>query len=161
VYGHLFVSRATLQKRSILRACDVHHNYLSYHILTVFDSQTCKREDTLLRPSGTCNASITLLFVSSFHMFMMPPQQTCIYVNDEQRHNRSRSSSTYMTDLIVDLDEASQSTTNDVELHSSSISQHRQRCTDIALPMVSSINLLYTQFRMQLHFRSQFGYNLN
>ena len=90
VYGHLFVLRATLHKRFILRGCNIHHNYLSYHILTVFDSQTCKREDTLLRPSGTCNASITLLFVSPFHMFMMPPQQTCISVNDEQRHNGSR-----------------------------------------------------------------------
>jgi hypothetical protein len=149
VYGHLFVSRATLQKRSILRACDVHHNYLSYHISTVFDSQTCEREDTLLRPSGTCNASITLLFVSPFHMFMMPPQQTCIYINDEQRHNRSRSSSIYMTDLIVDLDEASQSTTNDVELHSSSISQHRQ----------SAQISLYQWFPQSIYFTHNFECN--
>ena len=151
MYGHLFVSRATLQKRSILRACDVHHNYLSYHILTVFDSQTCEREDTLLRPSGTCNASITLLFVSPFHMFMMPTQQTCISVNDEQRHNRSRSSSTYMTDLIVNLDEASQSTTNDVELHSSSISQHRQ----------SAQISLYQWFPQSIYFTHNFYFNLD
>jgi hypothetical protein len=147
VYGHLFVSRATLHKRSILRACDVHHNYLSYHILTVFDSQTCKREDTLLRPSGTCNASITLLFVSPFHMFMMPTQQTCISVNDEQRHNRSRLSSTYMTNLIVSLDEASQSTTNDVELHSNSISQHRQ----------SAQISLYQWFPQSIYFTHNFN----
>ena len=57
---------------------------------------------------------------------MMQPQQTCISVNDEKHHNRSRSSSTYMTDLIVDLDEASHSTTIDVELHSNSISEYRQ-----------------------------------
>ena len=147
MYGHLFVLRETLHKRFILRSCDVPHNYLSYHILTVFDSQTCKREDTLLRPSGTCNASITLLFVSPFHMFMMPPQQTCISVNDEQRHNRSRSLSTYMTDLIVNLDEASQSTTNNVELHLNSISQHRQ----------SAQTLLYQWFPQSVYFTHNFN----
>ena len=149
VYGHLFVSRATLHKRFILRACNVHHNCLSYHIFTVFDSQTCKREDTLLRPSGTCNTSITLLFVSPFHMFMMPTQQTCISVNDEQRHNRSRSSSTYMTDLIVNLDEASQSTTKDVELHLSSISQHRQ----------SAQTSLYQWFPLSIYFTHNSNWN--
>ena len=126
MYGHLFVSRATQHKRFILRACEVHHNYLSYYILTVFDTQTCKRDDTLSRPSGIYNIFITMLFVPPFHLFMMQPQQTCISVNDEKRHNRSRSSSTYMTDLIVNLDEASHSTTIGVELHSNSISKYRQ-----------------------------------
>ena len=144
VYGHLFVSRATLHKRFILRACDVHHNYLSYHILTVFDSQTCKREDTLLRPSGIYNASITLLFVSPFHMFMMPLQQTCISVNNEQHHNRSHLLSTYMNDLIMNFDEASHSTistTIDVELHSNSISEYRQ----------SAQTLLYQWFPLSVY----------
>ena len=147
MYGHLFVLRATLHKRFILRACDVHHNYLCYQILTVFDSQTCKREDTLLRPSGIYHASITLLFVSPFHMFMMPPQQTCISVNDEQRHNSSRSSSTYITDLIMNLDEASQCTTDNVELHLSSISQYRQ----------SAQTSLYQWFPQSIYFTHNFN----
>ena len=129
MYGHLFVSRATLYKRSILRACKVQHNYLSYYILMVFDTQRCNCEDTLLRPSRIYNASITLLFVSPFHMFMMPPQQTCISVNNEQHRNCSHLSSTYMNDLIVNFNEASHSTismTTDVELHLNSISEYRQ-----------------------------------
>ena len=75
-------------------------------------------------PFETDNTTI-LVFVSPSHVFMMLMQQICISVNDEKHHNRSRSS-TYMTDLIVNLDEASQSTTIDVELHSNSISEYRQ-----------------------------------
>ena len=152
MYGHSFVSRATQHKRFILRACEVHHNYLSYYILTVFDTQTCKRDDTLLRPSGIYNIFITMLFVPPFHLFMMQPQQTCISVNDEKRHNRSRLSSPYMTDLIADLDEASQSTTIDVELHLNSISEHRQSAQTLlyqwfSLFILSSSQLLQNRFQ--------------